>query len=288
MNHKSDSNNAPHWADAWWAICIAWIFLSKVPAPRIQRFNERVMGRSLYAYPLIGLLLAGFLLTIASLSQLLALPSLLSAVIIVVAWIWLTGALHLDGLADTADAMAAAHAQPERALAVMKDPTIGAIGAVVVFCQILVKVGLVAALLDWWQGYEIKHGESNTYLLLYLPCVVILARLSPHWQLQQGHYLNPKGLAHSLVQYATAPSLYLLISIVVASLLIAGIALQLAISHLLGLLGIILASWWLVNLVWLKRSQRLFGGHTGDTLGLSIELSESILLLVITIVCYSA
>ena len=152
MNKRRQNKEyLPQWIDSWRAFCVAWIFLSKLPAPNIPHFSEQIVGRSLYAYPLVGLLLAGLLILVSWGLGLLALPSLLSAIILVSSWAWLTGALHLDGLADTVDAMAAAHGPPERALAVMKDPTIGAIGAVVIVCQLLLKIGLVTALFDWWR-----------------------------------------------------------------------------------------------------------------------------------------
>jgi adenosylcobinamide-GDP ribazoletransferase len=65
-----------------------------------------------------------------------------SAMLTVLALVLFTGALHLDGLADTADGMYGGR-QPEKALAIMKDSRIGAMGAVVMICCLAVKwVGL--------------------------------------------------------------------------------------------------------------------------------------------------
>lgn len=285
---RQDKEYLPQWVDSWWAFCVAWIFLSKLPAPNIPHFSERIVGRSLYAYPLVGLLLAGLLILVSLGLDLLALPSLLSAIILVSSWVWLTGALHLDGLADTVDAMAAAHGQPERAFAVMKDPTIGAIGAVVIVCQLLLKIGLVAALFDWWRlDYEIAAGIfGQSHALLCLIFVMVFARLSPHWHLQRADYLNDHGLARSLVQYATFHTLLLLAGLIALSYAAIGLWLHIPLISLLLVFVVLLLSWWLINLAWLKRCQQLFGGHTGDTLGAAIEINETLLLLVIVVGCY--
>ena len=68
----------------------------------------------------------------------------LAAVLALLVWVWVTGALHIDGLGDVADALGAAHGSPERFLAVLKDPHIGVFGAVAIILQLLLKLVLLA------------------------------------------------------------------------------------------------------------------------------------------------
>ena len=81
---------------------IALQFLTVFPIQLKQMPSKQQNGQSLLFYPIIGLGIGFVLYTIAiSLS---ALPPMLLSSLILVVWIWLTGGLHLDGLADTADA----------------------------------------------------------------------------------------------------------------------------------------------------------------------------------------
>ncbi|MBD1224901.1 adenosylcobinamide-GDP ribazoletransferase [Acinetobacter seifertii] len=59
------------------------------------------------------------------------LPIVLLAAIILTLWIWLTGGLHLDGLADTADAWVGGFGDKLRTLQIMKDPSCGPIGVLI-------------------------------------------------------------------------------------------------------------------------------------------------------------
>ena len=82
----------------------------------------------------------------------------LAAALTLLLWVWLTGALHLDGLADLADGLGAAHRDPARFLAVLKDPHVGSFGVVALVMALLLKlVGLMLAA---------RHGLSPWALLL--------------------------------------------------------------------------------------------------------------------------
>src|SRR5690606_29246293 len=62
------------------------------------------------------------------------------------AWVWVTGALHLDGLGDVADALGASHRNPQRFLEVLKDPHLGVFGTVAIGMQMLLKMVLLSEL----------------------------------------------------------------------------------------------------------------------------------------------
>ena len=121
-------------------ILIAFQFLTIIPLPFGFRCEKEDLGRSTAFFPLVGLAIGGLLAGANWLiSPWIARPLCDALLITLLALI--TGALHLDGLADVCDGLAARGGR-ERFLAVMKDSQVGAVGA----------VGLVLGLLLKWQA----------------------------------------------------------------------------------------------------------------------------------------
>lgn len=110
-------------------LLIALQFLTRLPVRLLGMPAPEQVGRSLLWYPLVGLLLGGLLLAAqALLSQQ---PAVLQAALLLTLWVALSGGLHLDGLADTADAWVGGYGDRERTLAIMKDPRSGPIAVAV-------------------------------------------------------------------------------------------------------------------------------------------------------------
>ena len=108
---------------------LAWQFLTILPWRKSeQECSPQLLGRSMAYYPAIGLLL-GFILWAAHFALSLFLPRALGDGLILLILVILTGALHLDGLADTLDGLAAGKA-PEERLRIMKDHRVGTFGVV--------------------------------------------------------------------------------------------------------------------------------------------------------------
>ena len=108
---------------------LAWQFLTILPWRKCgQECTPPLLGRSMAYYPAIGLLL-GLILWAAHWALSLFLPRALSDGLVLLILVILTGALHLDGLADTLDGLAAGKA-PEERLRIMKDHRVGTFGAV--------------------------------------------------------------------------------------------------------------------------------------------------------------
>ena len=104
---------------------IALQFLTTFPIQLKAMPSKQQNGQSLLFYPVVGLIIGSILALIAFTLQ--SLPIILLSSIILVVWIWLTGGLHLDGLADTADAWVGGFGDAERTLKIMKDPACGPI-----------------------------------------------------------------------------------------------------------------------------------------------------------------
>jgi adenosylcobinamide-GDP ribazoletransferase len=98
-------------AALWRPLRLALAMLTTLPVPRANDPDPDVIGRAPLTYPLVGLLL-GVLLIGASWA-LFDLPPLAGAAIVLTLWTLLTGALHLDGLADCADGLLGDHADPQ-------------------------------------------------------------------------------------------------------------------------------------------------------------------------------
>ena len=101
-------------------------FLTRIPVPGVADFSPLDLSRSAAWFPLVGLIV-GVLVALATFA-LGHRSHLLAAAVGVVAWVWLTGAMHLDGLADLADALGASHRDPQRFLAVLATLTWGRSG----------------------------------------------------------------------------------------------------------------------------------------------------------------
>jgi len=180
---------------------------------------------------------------------------LIAALLAVATSIVVTGALHEDGLADTADGFGGGWTVEKR-LAIMKDSRIGAYGALALGVGTALRV---AALADWplWTG------------VAALIAVHAAARVTPAFVLSRMAY---KGdVAAMKVAYEESPIRseefrFALVVVIVALLPLAFISFTAVVSGLLlgGALATALAAW----------SRRLIGGYTGDVLGAIEQLFE--------------
>ncbi|MEN0108439.1 MAG: adenosylcobinamide-GDP ribazoletransferase, partial [Pseudomonas sp.] len=127
-------------------LLIAVQFLTSLPVRLPGMPSPQELGRSLLWYPLVGLLIGVLLYALNAL--LAGAPLLLHAALLVAAWVALSGALHLDGLADSADAWLGGFGDRERTLSIMKDPRSGPIAVVTLVLVLLLKFAAVVALLE--------------------------------------------------------------------------------------------------------------------------------------------
>ncbi len=250
-----------------WAFWYALAFLSRMPVPYLQRTDRDVAATSLLFYPvvggLLGLLLLGFTLLCGWWNPQVSL--FLLAALLLLLWTGFTGALHLDGLADSADAWVGGLGDRERTLAIMKDPQSGPMGITAVVLALLVKLAAIVALLE-----QARLGtEWNIALLVAgLLLVPMLARASVLGMLATTPYVRAAGMGSDLVAGATS-----------LRLMLWGLALAALALLLVPTQGLFLLALWL-TLVVLLRQQMLkrLGGCTGDTLGAGIEVQEALLL----------
>jgi adenosylcobinamide-GDP ribazoletransferase len=122
----------------------AVMFLTRLPVGRFYEFREEEVAASTVYFPIVGALvgLAGGLALLMST----ALPSFVAVLISMLITICLTGGLHEDGLADSADGLIGGR-DPQRRLEIMKDSRIGAYGALALWFSLTAKLILVQSLL---------------------------------------------------------------------------------------------------------------------------------------------
>ena len=123
---------------------VAIQFLTRLPTPRMASDAED-FAASIRWFPAVGALIGGLVAAAAWIG--LHVDPWTGALAALVAWVGVTGALHLDGLGDVADGAGAAHADRARMLAAMADPHVGSFGVVAIVLQLIAKLVLLHAVL---------------------------------------------------------------------------------------------------------------------------------------------
>lgn len=258
----------------WWAFWYAMAFLTRLPVPYLKRTDAQVAATSLLYYPLVGALLGlGLLaLTAACVWWHAQVSLLLVAALLLLLWVGFSGGLHLDGLADSADAWVGGMGDKERTLLIMKDPQSGPMGVTAVVVILLLKFAALYALLE--KASAVQLSGWNIWLLLGgLLLVPALSRGSVLGLLATTPYVRREGLASALVSGATPWRVGLTGTLLA---LMAGVFLQTQALFILAL--------WLTVLMMARQMMMTrIGGCTGDTLGATIEIQEALLLAAIAL-----
>lgn len=242
------------WRDEFFA---ALIFLTRVP---IAGTNADAALPSLadasWAFPLVGLVIGAIGGIAYAIAFALGLPALAAALIAVAATALVTGALHEDGLADTADGFGGG-ATRERKLDIMRDSRIGSFGVI----ALVVSIGL--------RTIAIADTGTRWHALLALIAAHALARGVLPAAL---HKLDPARATGLGAEAGRPEEKQVLIAL--------GLALVIAVITIgfrAGLSAAIVAALVAIAIGWL--AQRQIGGQTGDVLGAIEQGAETAALL---------
>lgn len=227
-------------------LIIAIQFLTRLPTPRLA-VSSAEFAASMRWFPAVGLIV-GALVAGGGWAGARIDPwtGALAALLI---WVAVTGALHLDGLGDIADASGAVHKDRERLLAVLGDPHAGSFAVVAIGLQLLAKLVLL-------------HGLIRTDAYAAIAFVPYAARIGPlvwsRWlpDLHSGLGSKFRGAVRR-VDIAIWTALLAAFAFASPSLLIAPVAF----------------------FFWGRWLLRRIGGISGDGHGAGIEITESLLLL---------
>lgn len=230
----------------------ALAFLTRIPVPRSTVGAAGDLARTAPWLPVVGALIGALVAVAVAFGS--GVNPWVGALFGLLAWVLVTGALHVEGLGDVADGLGAAHGNPDRFIEVARDPHLGSFGAIAIVLQLMAKLVLLAAFAERATTLELVTGLA-------------LAAAWARWTaLLLGRAVRPltEGLASRLAAGIETHTVALEgVALAVASILLA--------PPLLAALPLAGA----FALYWRAR----LGGMTGDCHGASIEVMESLLLL---------
>lgn len=242
----------------WRNFLLALQFFTRIHVPSFADFKEADLNQSAKYFPLIGIVVGALGAAVYSLSGY-VLPENIAVLLSMAATIYLTGAFHEDGLADSADGLGGGW-DKTRILTIMQDSRLGTFGAVALFFALFAKYQLLVSLPQDWLAYALVIAHA-------------VSRLTAVYMMNTLNYVKPDGKAKPL---ATSMRRF-----------------DIAIATMLGLLPFVfiwchfsnvIASWVLclyiaipTALVWLwwrAKIKRWLGGYTGDCLGATQQITE--------------
>jgi adenosylcobinamide-GDP ribazoletransferase len=234
-------------------LLVALQFLTRIPIRMGRAPTGQELGRSLLWYPLIGLLIGSLLLLFQRMTT--GVPPAVRASLLLVLWVWLSGAMHLDGLADTADGWVGGRGDRERTLEIMKDPRCGAMGVTVIALLLLVKFAALSTLLE----------VRNVSALVVAP---LLGRAALPALFLSTPYVRSAGVGLEISTHAPrGPAAAIVVCACAAAALVAGREGRWSVAAAFGIFLVLRAI-----------AIRRISGMTGDVAGALVEVLEATVL----------
>jgi len=226
-------------------------FLTRLPTPRLGGFQPDWVTRAARYFPLVGQLV-GAIAALAWLGAVQLWPPAVAATLAVAAGLLTTGALHEDGLADTADGLFGG-ATPARRIEIMKDSRIGTYGVLALIVVLGLKVASLASLAPAAAAWTLiaAHGLGRV-------AAVTAMRFSPY-----AAHGRPTRWTPAKARVQTPE---LLLAMLFAAWPLAALA---PVTELAGLAGAAAGAAVVIGL-----ARRRLGGHTGDVLGAVEQMGE--------------
>lgn len=234
-------------SDFWRALAL----LSRVPVKGVEDFRAELVARSVWSWPLVGLLLAGFAMLPAMLVYSLTANILIFAIVALAGMVLLTGSMHEDGIADCADGFGGGF-ERARKLEIMRDSHIGTYGVVaLILCFGLRLILLFAA------------GDAGQAAVLFLVMAITSRAAMPVVM-----HILPPARADGLGKGAGMPNV-MMVGLAVGL----GLILSLVLSGLFATMAILMGGLLAVGLVAAVAKWQI-DGQTGDVLGATQIVTE--------------
>ena len=225
---------------------LALSFFTRIPFIIVE-FDEVVFAKSVKWAPVVGLLIGSFLYLISLVLQ--DLDSMVVNIIIIMAYILITGGLHLDGLSDTADGIFSGR-DKDKILEIMRDSRVGTFG--------VLSLGL------WLASILIILGVVPREAIIIFP---VVGKSAPIVSAYFSKYIRTEGLGKIFASNCKALEFSFALIISCATSLILGW--QGLLSNLIALFIVYLTT---------RHLKKIIGGITGDTMGFVCEVSQVIFL----------
>jgi adenosylcobinamide-GDP ribazoletransferase len=237
-------------------LAVSWLTI--LPIGTSAEVDRTVARRALYWAPLVGAALGVLAVGLLTALHAVGTPALLAGLVVVAALAGLTRAMHLDGLADTADGLGC-YGGPQRALEVMRD---GATGPFGVIALVLVLTTQGAAF-----GVLAQIGRPIAVVL-----ALVAGRAAFSWCARNGiPPARPTGLGALVAdsQPPAIPAAWAAVLLAVGLVAVPGRPWQGALAVAVATLAVLAIS---------AHTRRRFGGVTGDVLGAAAELTTTLIL----------
>lgn len=231
----------------------AFQFLSIFPAVIRRPFSEKELGRSVGYYPLVGLAIGGVMFGIVNgISRFFS--SQVSAAFVLILWVVLTRAIHLDGFLDTCDGLFGGFT-PEKRLVIMRDSRVGSFAL----------VGGGVLLISMFSAIE--STNSMLYSLLLAP---VFGRWALSFAVIAFPYARSEGMGRVIKDNSHWPQLSLasLTTLVIAWF----------VGQWIGLIVFGLAV--ITSFLWLRYVLKFIPGLTGDIYGATCVVIEVLVLVI--------
>ena len=232
-------------------IAAAFSMFSALPVPCVE-WNERNTRWLLAVFPLVGIVTGGLCRGWVVLCGWLSLPDMMRGAGLTLLPVLITGGIHLDGFADTWDALSS-HAPPEKKQAILQDPHLGAFAAIHLCCYFLADFAFWTAL---------PRYDGPLFLLMFS-----LSRTLSALAVVSFPLAKDTGLAHAFAAAADKRKLRIFLSLL-AVLLAVGMCLR----RPDGAAAVVSALWVFVYYNGMAKKQ--FGGLSGDLAGWFLQTAE--------------
>lgn len=229
----------------------AFVFLTRLPVPQaLFKTGFPPLQNTLWAFPVVGIVIGLIGAVIISFSSHMGLPALLSALLGLVVMAMLTGGLHEDGLADVADGFGS-HKSAEEIARIMKDSVIGSYGTIALILIFMIRASALESLVmaPLFVLLPASFALSRAFVLAAL----LSTPLSPHASL--GKLLQKPEVSPCLIalMICLIPVFFLPLGAVIA-------------GGLVAIIGFIILR---------AMALRKIGGLTGDVMGATILITET-------------
>jgi adenosylcobinamide-GDP ribazoletransferase len=232
-------------------------FLTRLPVARFASADTGLLARSMRAFPIVGIAVGLIGWVAFTIAAALMLPPAVASLLALVATVLTTGALHEDGLADTADGFGGGEDRL-RKLMIMRDSRNGAFGIIALIFSLALRGAALVALATSSLGVGLALIAAHVVSRAALP--IVMRQLVP---------ARSDGLGASAGQPDDAAVAWCLGIGIIAALLCLGLS--------RGLLALIVTG--AVVALFAALARRQIGGYTGDVLGAAQQIGEITMLL---------
>lgn len=234
---------------------LALSLLTRVPVKQIDDINTSDSGKSALYYPLIGLIIGlAFYLPILFFNEY---SQITMAAVVTVLGAIISGGLHLDGLADSADGWLGGMGDKVKTTKIMKDPVVGSAGVIAIASVFLLKFAIYTTIFQ-----STFHGLALAASIIIIAPVISRAMIL--LLLLTTEYVGG-GMAEDISKFLPLRNAVIIVV-------------------LCTILGFYFSAWGMLFVLigfWLLRRLMIntLGGSTGDTIGATVEITEVLFLL---------